>query len=414
MFLVTVGACACGEVNGPVLSLAASEVHDERGDTIDFSSGQPVHTHGGPLVDLAADGCPSVYKYAYLMTAGAGNPLAWNFIVDGIDRTTMAYRVRDTGDHVLLDWTKATGDTISLDRDRVPALGTYQGPLHLDVRGNEWAGTELSTSVCWDHHPLAAPLQIEPLAQADELAALTLAADAPISPLFAAGTTPIAVQRVVQYAAEPVVIDARLTGGALGYAKTVVSGYVPVAAGPALACSMMDCTIPPPAPATAMDSAGAFAHASLKVSIVDDRGTTSSLPFTIPARAGQPRVYRVIVELGALAELSPAPGSDVGEYALGGLVYTGQAPGAPITSCTSVGSKCSLGGCIPVCWSSTVFQPIVALDRARVDIAPIALDVRVSPSTSVPMNAPTHVPAASFTTPPITWDAGDDDLPGPF
>src|SRR3954467_15102094 len=68
---------AVGELYGSVL--------DERGDTIDFSSGEPVHTHAGPAIDLAKD-CPAVWKYAYLESTQSPmfgrettpNPLAWH------------------------------------------------------------------------------------------------------------------------------------------------------------------------------------------------------------------------------------------------------------------------------------------------------------------------------------------------
>src|SRR5262249_32377529 len=64
-------------------------IHDERGDAIDYSTGEPVHRHDGASIDLSA-GCPAVYKYAYLMDQSdplfgrqaTKNPLAWHVMTD--------------------------------------------------------------------------------------------------------------------------------------------------------------------------------------------------------------------------------------------------------------------------------------------------------------------------------------------
>src|SRR5439155_8940942 len=39
-----------------------SRIYDERHDTIDFASGEAVHSHGGSAIDLGTSGCPDVYK----------------------------------------------------------------------------------------------------------------------------------------------------------------------------------------------------------------------------------------------------------------------------------------------------------------------------------------------------------------
>src|SRR6185503_20826387 len=44
----------------PRIALASSIVRDERGDSIAFSTGEPVHTHAGAQIDLGAQGCPVV------------------------------------------------------------------------------------------------------------------------------------------------------------------------------------------------------------------------------------------------------------------------------------------------------------------------------------------------------------------
>src|SRR5262245_39823274 len=46
-------------------------VIDEAADVIDLATGEPIHTHGGPVIALDSFGCPEVRKHAYLMDATA-------------------------------------------------------------------------------------------------------------------------------------------------------------------------------------------------------------------------------------------------------------------------------------------------------------------------------------------------------
>jgi hypothetical protein len=174
------------DTEAPTFAMNATTVKDERSDTVGFIGVTPNHTHSGPSVSLGNTGCPDVYKYAYLLDAnpplfggetGARNPLAWSFqLTDdgaGLDPNPAhtQFRVR-AGGATLLDWTNApTADTsdvsrrieIRLYRDgtaAIPALGTYEGPIEIDFRGQDRFAHEVSSTRCWTHHPLAAPVHI--------------------------------------------------------------------------------------------------------------------------------------------------------------------------------------------------------------------------------------------------------------
>ncbi|HEX7703254.1 MAG TPA: hypothetical protein VF403_21090, partial [Kofleriaceae bacterium] len=175
-------------------------IKDERGDTIDFSSGWPVHTHAGPSVDVSS-GCPAVYKYAYLTSKLAPtfgrevtpNPLAFRVQTDAAstDSTVSAYRVRTDDGHTLLDWTPMSPDgdgvyTMALHRDdneQMQLLGVGVQKMYIDARFRDTSGSETISTSCWDNHPLAAPLQVEQVVDG-ALFGMTLPASSPISTML--------------------------------------------------------------------------------------------------------------------------------------------------------------------------------------------------------------------------------------
>lgn len=171
----------------PVFEALATTVRDERADTIGFVGVTPTHSHDGPSVTLGGDGCPDVYKYSYLLDEqappyggelGSRNPLRWLLqLADGgvgVDPASAHYRVRvpGQGGAVLRDWTPIAGGEagaglrrfdLSLYRNGaqgIPALGTTEGALELDLRGKDLLGHEVTGTRCWTHHPLGAPVHL--------------------------------------------------------------------------------------------------------------------------------------------------------------------------------------------------------------------------------------------------------------
>jgi hypothetical protein len=175
------------DIAPPVSGTMATTVKDERADVLTFANGEPSHRHDGPPVTLGDAGCPDVYKYAYLLDEnlplygrelGARNPLLWAFqLADdgvGLNLATTQYRVRVAGADgaVLLDWTTVQGEDAGGGLRRmnlplyrtglhaIPALGTYEGAIEIDLKGADRLGNEVTGTRCWTHHPLAAPLDV--------------------------------------------------------------------------------------------------------------------------------------------------------------------------------------------------------------------------------------------------------------
>ncbi|HRC55122.1 MAG TPA: hypothetical protein PKU97_04320, partial [Kofleriaceae bacterium] len=174
----------------PVFAAVPTAVRDERSDVIGFSGVEPTHRHLGPAVTIGTEGCPDVYKHAYLLDEAAPayggeldgrNPLRWRLRLtdDGVGIEPVGAQVRvkvaGAGGATLLDWTEVTGTdlgggvqeydlTLYRAGGAAPltlgALGTVEGALELELRGRDRFGREVTGARCWTHHPLAAPLHV--------------------------------------------------------------------------------------------------------------------------------------------------------------------------------------------------------------------------------------------------------------
>ncbi|HEU5061262.1 MAG TPA: hypothetical protein VFU21_32245 [Kofleriaceae bacterium] len=166
-------------VDGPAIEVLATVVRDERADAIRFTaSGAPrTFEHAGePLALGEEDGCPVVYKHAYLLRPdhGAeespGNPLELRFRVrpagaEAVDASSGAYRVRAQGaSQAMTDWLPAEAEedvfVAPLDRARIPDLIEAGAPLEIELRGRDLAGREATAVRCVDLRPLAGPLHV--------------------------------------------------------------------------------------------------------------------------------------------------------------------------------------------------------------------------------------------------------------
>jgi hypothetical protein len=160
----------------PAIAMLPSLVLDERGDKIDFSSGEPVHSHLGPEIALDALDCTAVYKYAYFMFASpqplgaetTPNPLRYVFWIDDtqVDARFTAFRVRTPEDSVLRDWTALAPIgwhyVVPLYADEahaVPELAKRSGKYLVDVRARDWAGRVSTATWCFDLQLLAPPMK---------------------------------------------------------------------------------------------------------------------------------------------------------------------------------------------------------------------------------------------------------------
>ena len=411
-------------------------VHDERGDTIDFSTNEPVHTHAGPSIDLSA-GCPAVYKYAYLMDDQSPvfgrqtttNPLAWHVMTDvaSLDASATAYRVRADNGAVLLDWTPTAPDstgiyTVELHRNGahgIAALGTQRGKMYVDVRFRDTSGSETVDSACWEHHPLAVPLQIEQLETSD-LFQMSLPADSSISSLMSSSVTVYSTQ-VIQHAGEAVTIsfDGAMPTG--HYDTKYVDDYVldsTFSNGTATTNNCGDSPCPSVAPINppAILSDGALAGVWTTMVVDDASGSPVSLgtSWTIPARAANeaPHAYHVLIRFSDLDQLqapaSMATGLAYGEFPVASLVYTGLPSSETALQCTGQGHHVvnHNGIDLAVFWCITGqhFTRVVALDHVGLQFEPFALTV-----TTAGEPAP-YLPNSSVAIGARSWDAGDDGI----
>lgn len=419
--------------------LAAGATRDERSDLIDVSTGAPVHTHVGEVVRATA-GCVDVYKYAYLMDPGAPqlgseaspNPLLWTFRPTGvgIDAGRARYRVRrqdGTQSTVLRDWSALGAVTpdgtfhVPIFRsgpDGFPSLGTTAQQVHIDVRFRDWKGVETEASVCWDHHPLAAPVELTTPVIADGaggLAGMTFAANSPISRLANPGAgVPVFRARLRHFAAEAVALSVtRATDGVPGFSRTVAHDFGGAVAVPVQEVCPDEGCEPLPYQPSSVPTTGALPLSTLQVTIVDPI-TQQPLacddgPCMLPARTGaQPIEYTVLVSVANATTLRPRATVGIGEHTIAGQTFTGEAPVAH--------SYCSRGrviGGINRCLERTTVQGVIALDRLRLDVPVVGLELRTAHADQVP-DPVLYLPNGRVFSPALVWDAGDDDLPGSF
>jgi hypothetical protein len=418
-----------------------SGTRDERGDVIDFQTGAPVHQHAGmPIV--AHEDCADLYKYAYLMdpqppafgAETSPNPLAWVFHADGlgIDPARAQYRIRrQTGETstIVRDWTTfdpPVEDEYMLPLFRsgpagIPALGTTAQQLHVDVVFHDWKGLEVASSVCWNHRPMAAPVEVRrPAAAAvgTTLLSMSLAADSPISRLMTFGQdVPVFQARVRHFAAEPVTL--RLTPRAPqgSYTKHAVEDFVaPVLETVSIDCDQEVCNLDAPLDLPDEVSSGSLGGARWRGQLVDAL-TLQPVPCNavgcpLPPRTGpQPREYLYIASLGHAGALLPGPGT-IGEFTLAGLTFTGIDPveTEPFAQCVQTRVLGDLTQCI----RQRRWHRLIALDRIQLQIQPIAIDVATPLDASRIDEPAAYLPDGAVTAEaPVAWDSGDDDLPGP-
>jgi hypothetical protein len=429
----------------PHMAALATTVRDERGDAITFPTTGPMHTHAGAAITLGT-GCPSVYKYGYLLgvqapifgTEASPNPLTFSFHPDGhgIDPQTAEYRVRSDASTVL-DWTPATvapnGDlTAAVYRDgqhAIAELGTQAKKYYIDVRVQDWQHREAMGSTCWDHHPMAAPLQLTaPVAATlgDALGGWSLLANSPISHLmFGPGGANVFQSRLIQSSAEPTHVQLTFAVPAGTFTEEIVNEWVP--SGSTTVSVPCGTTAEPGTdpqctttaiPALADSSpSGALDPGTWAVGLYEAT-TMQSVPCTIsgceiPGRAigAPPHEYVVLTYVLGLNAIDPIPGGTGGEYTIGGLTYTGSPVTATTDRCTNMATISVPGGFSKTCRTVTTYSKMTAIDRLTLNWAPLRLNLQTTFAGATNVQVPSYLPNG-ITGAAFAWDSGDDDLPG--
>jgi hypothetical protein len=421
-----------------------SRMRDERGDTISFASGEPVHTHAGAVIDLGT-GCPDVYKYAYLTdarpayaTETAPNPIAWHLSAAsrvGIDPNTSQYRVRTEAMSVM-DWLPIAADandiyTIELHRDQIAELGTRDGIMYVDAEVHDTLGNTATTTYCFHYHPLAAPLEIQPVAAetaTENLRQLNLPTDQPVSHLLDSEvtTTPRVVgQRFIQHAAEPLSLEIAVGTPTGTWGKTVASHYLAASSGQTSCgnsltgldttgrCSRL--TIISNRDTT---TSGALASGMWSVQVLDDATgqATSACSIVglvascqIPARASgaAPHAYRIVTFVNDVSDLWPASTGPFNEYSLANRIYTGL-PATAVSHC-DLSYSATANGVTQYYCNYTDYYHFIALYNAELSFAPFEVSYATSVGANVPLQPVSYALPAS---PQLTWNSGADILPG--
>ncbi|HET9988801.1 MAG TPA: hypothetical protein VFQ65_09775, partial [Kofleriaceae bacterium] len=392
--------------------------------------------------------CPAVYKYAYLTSAQSPtfghetqtNPLAWHIdpgIAD-LDSSSVAYRVRAESGGVILAWTPVAADAhgifnIALYRDgnaAVPILGTQVGTYYLDTRYRTTGGVETVKSACWQHHPLAAPIDFA-AAGKDALFQMTFAAQSPISQVLlpAPGTgVPVVNVPFVQQTAEATKLEIRMPAIPTGTGtKELVDEY---ALHFQIAVSQSCGTTPCAGVTSSRSTSSAPISGQWQLLVTDDvtgnkiclTSVTGSAPLecTIPARSTTeaPHGYHLVLDLSAETSIAPPTpqlaANSYFDYTVALLVPAIQ------TTWITAGLQADLPqGCskqmrniatgVYTCSEMTTYNHYVALNQAKLQFDSIQLSFAAragDATTELPLG---YVPAGAkqFTG---MWNAGNDGL----
>lgn len=427
-------------IDPAVLAIVPAHWKDERLDTIDFASGEPVHTHqGADLTVRAGAACPAVYRYAYLMDRApkfgrqtTANAMEIEVAVPQIalDASASTYRLLTKDNAVLIPWTpigtvpESGRVRIGMYRDVTPELGAYDGELRFDVRVRDTAGVEQMVSACWEHHPMAAPLHIEPAQVAlgpDSLMARSLAdpASYAIDVLMPTSSAVPAMYslRITQQTADALnlgVAPGKPTGT---FGSTLAYAYVPTGTVPAPGnCDDFpaSCDTSPLPAVTTTTASGALTSGSTRWTLFDEssgeRVPCSPTKCAIPGRgAGEaPHAYRLQIEGTDFTNLWHQPGT------LGGVrdltVPAGQViglltPADKVHRCTRLKTIQGITACITL----VEYTRVTALDRATLALAPLSIQLEAGTDTIDRQPVP-YLPGGALTTSAITWDGGDGPL----
>lgn len=413
-------------------------IKDERGDTIDFATGEPVHTHAGEAIDLSA-GCPAVYHYAYLHTrtpAKYGRQVTTNALVfkvttgaTSLDPSATAYRVRTEDNHVLLDWTAMAGDAdgvyaMELHRDdstAMAALGTSSGKMFIDARFRDVAGTETVDTGCWDNHPIAAPLQVA-APVAGDLFGMTLPTNAPISHVIGDHGVVVTSTPITQQTAEPITITVKAAAPAGLGSQTSAELWIATTVGsyPGVAdCDLIDCSLPHYM-TTHASTTGPLSGVN-SLAMVDDvtgtnlcsAGAGADLTCTVPPRAPSeaPHGYHLVLDRSNETSIDhPNDFFGAGELTIGTTTYTAEhLPDVHRCTRSLPHTNPNTGISGVYCVQSTTFAHLIAIDKARIDFDAMTITISARTGAAPPELVP-YLPATSLTFPATTWDAGDKGL----
>ena len=416
-------------------------VIDELGDTIVFDGrGVPVHAAGGHEVELGALGsngtaCPVLHKFTHRLSDPKDNAIRWRFEVvgqrgTGIDFEAGMYRLRprassldefgmDTGAW-LTNWQPAQVlDTVEggvryevvLLRSQIPWLTTVRGEIEIELRGaNQLGVATIPVRYCWEHVPLAPPLQVRNVVEAvgaGSLHEINLDPGNNLGPLLDGvpleqGAAVMDLE-IVNGTAEPVFARLAIEQGLATYSKSWQKTNVFLAVTGASDClGAGECMLDFPSDRQTVMAAGETGTMDGLLSgiVVQDMTTgqhilpcTGCEPdtylFEPRIMLGEPRVYRVRLVVTDLSVLVPQL-ADVNLGPFAEVLLDAEMLPTPVTGRTFGRVRICMGT-FPdslQCGLDNTYQHYVALTEATLSLPGVHLSAMTSTSSELPLIKP--------------------------
>jgi hypothetical protein len=421
----------------PIVRALPTTVFDELHDAIVFDERSvPVHTASDYLVELGAftadeAACPTLHKFVHRLDDPGDNAIRWQFEVAdqrgaAIESDAGMYRLRqrqpvpgEPGKDIgpwLTDWLPARALSSVVDgveyevvllRSQIPVLGLVSGEIEIEFRGADQFGLESEpVRYCWQHVPLAAPLQVRNVVEATGAGSLHEANLEPgnnLAPLLNGvpleqGRSVMDVE-IVNGTAEVVyatfAIEQGLTTFTKSWQKTNVHLFF---AGESDCLENGDCTmgfLPDRRSIIATDEAGTIERLVSGVTVLDEVTAEYITPceecnvgqYRIEPRIalGNPRVYRVRLVVTDLGALAPQPlGEELGPFTdapIDAEIVPIPITGRPFERVKS----CQLAMTSLRCEQEEVYRHYVSLVDVALTLAGVRLAGRTSPWPDVPV-----------------------------
>jgi hypothetical protein len=468
---------ACGKVIGieelgtpPIVRVLPTTVYDELDDTIVFDErGVPIHAAGDHTVTLGRPGsgaivCPVLHKFAHRLDDPNDNAIRWQFEVVGqgttrIDAEAGMYRLRlrqsatggsgsDTGADTevwLTEWlpaqvigTMENGvryEAVVL-RSQIPSLAAVRGIIDVEVRGANELGVEsVPVRYCWEHVPLAAPLQVRNVVEAMGPGSLHEANLDPgnnLAPLL--NGVPLEQGRavmdleIVNGTAEAVYATLAIEQDLSTFTRSWQKTNAFLFNEPASDCLATDeCTVilPSDQQTVLMSAEAGDINGLVSAILVQDMITGQRISpcegcgpdtYLIEPRItlGDPRVYRVQLVVTDLRMLAPQlPGVNLGP--LSDMPLDAEMLRTPITGQTLGRWRlCRIPTSTQQCGEATVYQHYVALTEASLSLPGVRILARTSPSPELPAIMPLEQPGvlgAPVGIDTYQWSTVEEPLP---
>lgn len=169
------------DLTPPVIAAMPTEIANELNDIVSFGADGTISSHLHTTANqttLGSDGCPDVFKHAYLMDGGDSNPIRWQLRATddgvGLDAEAALVRIGKKDGSQFSAWQPIAGsgarDLLDFEIDALRTdhafLGTTEAEMVIQLSTKDRLDREVIFERCWNHHPLAVPLLVKSANQA--------------------------------------------------------------------------------------------------------------------------------------------------------------------------------------------------------------------------------------------------------